>query len=364
LANIAIITSDYPDFISGIGDYAYKLRNYLSDHNRKTYVISSNFELINKNTTSLVVNWKISEIPKILNFIKQKCISCIIIQYPGLLYGKFNIVIHLLCIIIRMKRICVITTLHEFNNVHFLRRLSELIFVLASHLIVFTTDSEASNPIINILFKQKVRIIPIFPNINFPSNSAKQDSSIILHFGMIYPDREIMKVINKMGLIDRWRPERYVFKFIGGRHFREKDYYEKMFKASKDILERVYWSTDLPLEEIAQQIESVFIAIVFYNDGLSLRRGSALTLMKAGIPIITNKGGGAEDFKEVENTGVFYYTSDDELKNLIEKLKTDDKYYYDCSISLQKFSEKFNIERVVESYDSIMNEFIERSNST
>lgn len=355
---IAIISADYPDIISGIGDYSAILFKEFRKHTFQTYLITTKHELISNNIDTLNVNWDYNGLINIYSFIKRNNIKLVIIQYPGILYGKYNLFIHFLCFYLRIKGLKVITTLHEFSNVNFLRRVSELIFLFFSQKTIITNKYELKNTLMYFIPQKSIEIIPIFPNIIIEKCLSDKESNSVLYFGMIYNNKKLDKVLETMNVIDKIYPHRFNFRFVSGVHMNQKSYFNNIYEDANKSLTKSDWYINLPSDEIVTHLENTFIAVLFFNDGLSVRRGSALALIAAGVPLITNKGKYSSDFSDLEDKGVFYYSNDIELKIKLDKLKEDTEFYSNCCKNLQLFSKRFSIKNSVDEYISVIQKIL------
>lgn len=68
----------------------------------------------------------------------------------------------------------------------------------------------------------------------------------------------------------------------------------------------------IPDEEVSREIQNTHVATLFYEDGLTLRRGSFLAYLAHGIPIVTSPGD--EEAKELlkGHKGVFMAGGEEE----------------------------------------------------
>jgi glycosyltransferase involved in cell wall biosynthesis len=353
---VIIFSSDYPGIISGIGDYAYLLNEHLKNTGIDTYLVTTENHAIRNSPNTLKIFWKLGDIIGVLKRLKEWNTKLLIFQYPGMHYGRYSLVPHLYVLLLRIYRFKIITTLHEYSNVVFLRRISEWIFIICSHRVV-VTSSLGRDSIINLFgAKKKTVIIPIGPNIPVVESHPNFNSNIIVTFGMIYPDKCVEDVIQFMELIERHYGNKFIFRFVGGSHIHFMDYFEKIKQKALKTLNNVELVFNTPSDRVHESIKDAFLAIQFYNDGASIRRGSLLGMISNGIPVVTNKGDFQNTLSTFELEGLFYNNAEYDVFSYINRLISDEKYYQHCSVKLRNDSEKYNFSNIAEQYKTILEE--------
>jgi glycosyltransferase involved in cell wall biosynthesis len=352
---IAIITGDYPHIRSGVGDYSYRLATELRTKINVSIITSKDKGIVDENNI-IKIDWKVKEFFGLLRFLKREQIGLVNIQYPTLLYGKFNLVPHLYCILLRLLGIKVITTLHEYSNIHWLRSLSELIFVLFSHKVVVTTHFERQALLSHLrllITSEKIRVIHVGTSIDVCNTKPNLDSSVVTFFGLFYPNKGSEAAVNLMAAIQKGVRKQLVFRFIGGTHAYYKDYFANFKKFTNERLANTQWVVDSALDEICNHIKDSFVSVLWYKDGASLRRTSLLAMIANGIPVITNRGIFSDDLAPVEDRGVFYCETEREAVPIFENLATDEDFYSSCHNHLLEFSREFRFEKIADQYQEL-----------
>jgi glycosyltransferase involved in cell wall biosynthesis len=355
---VAILSADYPEIISGIGDYAYLLKAHLKNAGIDAYVITVNNEKIADSPDILKINWKLWDIAKVLNTLKNWNIATLIFQYPGMFYGRYSIIPHIFIIILKIYGYRIITTLHDYSNVVFLRRLFEWIIIICSNRVIVTSTQQCASIGNYFGVQKKIRIIPIGPNIPVMGIGQNHNSHVIISFGMFYPNKNLEDVIDFMKSIETQYNNKFIFRFVGGYHIHFMDYYEKIREKATRTLSNVEWMLNRPHDDVYNLIKDAFLAVQFYNDGASIRRGTLLGLIANGIPVISNKGIGADELSAIEENGLFYTNTHIDAFEFLDKLITDKVFYNACSATLQRESLKFNFESTAASYKNILTELI------
>lgn len=354
MSNVALITADYPGIISGIGDYAFLLQNHLQKIDVVTRIITSKNEKIKSSTDSLNIDWNLWAIKKIIQFLKKNDITIVIVQYPGSSYGRYSIIPHLFVIISRIFGFKIITTLHEYSNVVFLRRVSEWVFILFSQQIVMTSEYEKKN--IGNLFniQKKINIIQIGSNIQMSGSKSNYGSDRIVTFGMFYPDKKLENVIEFMKEIEMRYPNKYTLRFVGGCHIHFMNYFEEIKQKANNEIKRVEWFINNPLTTLPELIKDAFLALQYYNDGVSMRRGSFISIVQNGIPVITNRGEHTQELQLLEGNGVFYSNSTDNVFSHIDRLISNKQYYDDCANNLRKNCKGIGFDKIALKYKNVV----------
>lgn len=355
---VTIVTADYPDIPSGIGDYSYRLKESLEKLGFTVYVITSKDKRITDSNEVLKVRWNIGSIFKIKRFCKYFGVKALILQYPTPLFGIYNLIPIIYPLIFRLFGFNFFTTLHEFSNIHPIRRVFELALVLFSKKVIVTVEEERAK-IIKVLFpldlKNKITTINIGSNVEAVNKKPNIASNIITFFGLFYPKKIDRRVVDIMHEIDRSFKGRFIFRFVGGVSPFHTAFFKKIKKDATAKLAKTEWFIDNPFKELPYLLKDSFCAVVVYNDGASLRRGSLLAFIANGIPIITNKGQYSKDLETLENNGIFYVEDTKDATKIVSKFIEDPTFYSNCYKKLISFSKKFSFDEIARKYVSVIN---------
>lgn len=354
MKRLAIITGEYPDVPSGIGDYAYNLVKTLNSDD--IYVITSIHKDILDDENVFKVDWTFFSLYKIFKFLKFKSIGNVNIQFPPTLLGKYSFKLQVLCIVIRICGVKVITTLHEFDNLHFLRKLSVVPFLVFSNKIIVVLDDQKRNILKKFPFikDSKIRSISIGSNISKVNNKINFDSKIITFFGVFYPSKNSEKAVDYMAKIEELFPSRYVFRFVGATHPYYKEYMSDFQRYANSKLKNTEWKLNSPLNEVGQHLKDSFVSILYYNDGLSLRRGSFLAMAVNGIPVVSNKKKETIGVDDIELNGLYWFDETLDISDDVKKLFEDADEYSKCSRNIGLFGEQFTFSSVAKQYIDFM----------
>lgn len=268
-----------------------------------TPIISKNIKRNTKVDYYQLSDWKISKsnIEKIYKILDENNISTIHMEYPGDLYGKTFLAsflpffIHRYCKKKRRK-ISVNVRLHEFSRARFLRKVAIIPILLWADSIY--VPAKKDREIVSKIGGNRVHPTTIGANIKVVSNEVLSSETItISYFGSVYQGKGIEKMLSVWKRIKAEDScDRFRFKIIGeigtesNNHF--CDYHKQVWTwieqyGLKDSIEVTGYISD---EEVSKEIQKSQIAMLFYEDGLTLRRGSFLAYLAHGIPIITSMG--------------------------------------------------------------------------
>ena len=252
----------------------------------------------------LMNNWKLNRanIHAIYEILDSNPVSVIHMEYPGDLYGKTflaSFIPYIVCRYNKMKHkdITVNVRLHEFTRARLLRKIAILpILLFASNVYV---PAKKDRDVVRKFCKNRVRETTIGTNIKvIPFLRNKESDKItISYFGSVYPGKGIEKMLSLWKKIKvKDNDQRFQFRIIGeigteeNNHF--KEYHEKVWELidKLEMRQAIDVTGFIPDEEVSKFISETDIATLFYEDGLTLRRGSFLAYLAHGIPIVTSEG--------------------------------------------------------------------------
>jgi len=354
---ICQISSTFPPIKDGVGDSVAKLHRLLRLFSKNdSFVLTSRIVPDNEHIFNLINNWNLVEIVKSLLFLKKNKIDVIIFQYPTTFYYR-KLFVTLIPLFIKILKMKVVLYLHEYSNYSVVGRLRILPMILFSDFIV-TSDAVNFKKIVHYRGYNKTRIIPGGSNFSDEvfklTSKTKQNRYIkrkILFFGFIRYGKGL---------------ENLVSIFCNGSNISDNfdliivgDVAENVDAMSKKLLNKIESSESIrylgylnenDLKSLSESIDIVFLP---FSDGLSERRGSFMTAMGLGLPVVTTKPeiqiNNLENFKNVIFISSSSYLEIEHillklLKVKSEKLQEVGKNAYDWYMrgySDKKFIEKF-----------------------
>jgi len=298
---VAIISGSYPNMKCGVGDYTRVLVDFINKIGIKVKVITSkNEEVISDGISEpIVFSWDWRCIKKIYNYCKKNDINIIHIQYPTRGYG-YKIGVNLLPLYIKIKnlfsiqKINVMTTLHEFSQSHFLRKISVIPLVLFSDEIILTNNEEKE--IIMKLFpflkKDKFKIIHIGSNIlptNFLENKLYENNHTITYFGFIRPDKGLEMLLKAIILTKVYAEDDFRLNILAELNDKN-EYHCKIKNLLKQLnidKNKIKITGYLPESQISEYLQRSNLSVLPFRDGLTYRRGSFIASVVHDIPVLS-----------------------------------------------------------------------------
>ncbi len=339
------ITGSFPRLGDGIGDAAGKL--YAALYKKiPVKLVTTNKPCIcdyakehNYDAAEFVHGWGLCTLLKLIIKIKKENISRIVIEYAGNGYGK-DFAISLLPLFIRIinvlssNQIKVHLRLHEFSMCRFARKLFTYPLVVFSH--TLETPSYTEYKILKKRYGNKVKKSMIGSNFQWTNKRKIRENDNgkirLAFFGGIYPGKGIEKLLKIWSRLEEKYPNRYEYYLLGGfpsgltSAFDE--YNQDVMKRIEEskLLGKITITGFLPEDIIEKCLDEVDIAVLPYEDGLTLRRGSFLAFLGRQIPIVTVNGD--EEAKKMfsDADGVMMCSDIEDMFNCILKLSIDNKY--------------------------------------
>lgn len=348
--SIWIVTSVFPNDISGIGSYSYNLFTELQNYFQVFVLTKETKQIIRNDFIKFFGSKNIINIYRILPS-NDICI----LQVPFTKCCKTNLSIIILIILLNLKKNIVILTVHEYTNINILKRFSIKCSALFLKYIIFTDEAQSIKFKKTVLSKKYNNyIIPIASNIktNLIQYSNWKSTNVIT-FSIIYKDKKILESIEEFILLrDTLKDNYWNMKIVGTALNKKDKYYKDLI--NKIVSMRINYYDGLSDSSVDKLLTNNFIAIQFYNDGASLRRGTLLALVERGIPIVSNKGSFSDKLLSIENNGLFYLEDYENISIIIDKLKRDQGFYEYCSQNLKKFGRKYSFKAIGEKYKEII----------
>ena len=213
----------------------------------------------------------------------------------------------------RLRRRKIVLIQHEWNGLHWLRRITYMpALVLADTIVMFSPlvrRELAEDPLVGWTAKKCV-LAPLPPNIEAPAGitdselrhrlaAARQDGRLVIgHFGSIYPAKQPNALL-EIGAILKQRGLKplilYVGSFIKGIDKVEEEFHARA--AELDLAEDVIVSGFVASDH---EVFGLFGAVDAFcyplDEGLTARRSSVLTCVQSGKPLIATGPSLREEF--------------------------------------------------------------------
>ncbi len=365
MTQVLYITGSFPRLGDGIGDAAGKLYEAIPDKTKielATTDIDSIREYIREQkyeNVTLVPNWKLATINKIIKKIKKEHINKILIEYAGNGYKK-DLAISFLPFRIRLhnlftkEKVECHLRLHEFSMCRTARKIFTYPLVWFCH--HMDTPSYVEYKVLSAKYGKKVNKSAIGSNIRWRTNKKDvhrepTEKIRLAFFGGIYPGKGIEKLITMWGQIERECPGIYEYQLLGGYPKGLTNVFDGYQSQIQKLIEeeglkdKITVSGFLPESEIEKRLDKVDIAVLPYEDGLTLRRGSFLAFLARNVAVVTSDGDeeATQLFKDAE--GVQMCRNSEEMITAIKKYSQNNAYIQ-AGMDNAKFQKNFEWEKI------------------
>jgi glycosyltransferase involved in cell wall biosynthesis len=233
---------------------------------------------------------------------------------------------------LRGRRIILIQ--HEWAGLHRLRRISYIpALMLADTIVMFSPlvrQQLADDPVVGWTARKCV-LAPLPPNIEAPAGiahtklrqrlaAAREAGRLVIgHFGSIYPGKQPNAMLNISALLKErgLKPLLvYIGSFIRGVDKVEQDFHARAAELgiSDDVIVSGYVASDHEVFGLFSEIDAFCYPL---EEGLTARRGSVVTCVQSGRPVIVTGPAEPDEFdhhprfKELINRGAIVLVSRD-----------------------------------------------------
>ena len=361
---IIYITGSFPRLGDGIGDAAGRLYEAMPD-NCDILLVTSDVPTIREYITEkdyknilLVPNWRLSSVNALIKKMKREKITKVLIEYAGNGYKK-DLAISFLPLRLRLhnlfarSRIECHLRLHEYTMCRFARKLFTLPLVWFCHHL--DTPSYVEYEHLRKRYGNKVFKSGIGSNISWrnsrkPTKSASEKINLGF-FGGIYPGKGIETLIQLWSRLEQQYPDKFRYFLLGGypktltNAFDSYQASVEKLIARAGLTEKLTVTGFLPEKEIEEYLDRIDIAVLPYEDGLTLRRGSFLAFLGRNVAVVTSKG-------DVEASQLFEGAKGvrmcaDQEEMLREILKySENNAYYEAGADNARFRTRFHWEDI------------------
>jgi len=311
-----MIVGKYPPLISGIGDYTERLAQEFVKLKHQVTVVTSEVDYKDGYLLSdgvdvrrIISGWRMSEIKRILNIIDEMGPDTLVhIQY-GCPMNRRRPMINLLPILLRLLRreITIVLTLHEFRQQRLRWRIRASLMIFAAQGLIFVDPLDRRFlQRLTRLSKTKIKCIPIAPSIQpIPATKYKRQvwrknlgldekNPIIVYFGGITPQKGFLDLLVA---VSKLRGESLPVKLlvIGAfePYIKYHVRYENMArKALGDGIKDgwVILVDKSPPDVVSSCFHASDVAAFPFTNGARSNRGSLLTAIAHGLPVVTTRG--------------------------------------------------------------------------
>ena len=238
--------------------------------------------------------------------------GALVVNLPVVAWKRAPLTPLLALLIARSRGARTVVVLHEWADLHPLRRAFVSVYLLLAQVVLF------SSPTVREGFRSSLfgrlpftsALVPIPPNIA-PTNARlrslavarveaqRAKGSLVLgHFGSIYPKKQSTFVLDVAHALQAMNRRVFVV-FIGDFVKASDDFEARFFSRARELgleasnMVSGYIESDA---ELFALFEAVDVFVYSFTEGLTARRGSVLTCLESGRPVVVNASKRQDEF--------------------------------------------------------------------
>lgn len=368
---ILIISGSYPPIKCGVGDYTYILANKLSENADVTVLtsIDAGCHVDGKVTVKNVVKkWSgLYVVKTILKEIKNCKYDVVHIQFPTVKYKRNSIANYVfLPFILRLKKVKVVYTLHEYSNNSKLSKAVRIPSILCANRIVIVDNLFQKE-----LFekfkrrKDKIRYINIGANVERSSATdleigllrktlKRGDEKLLAHFGFVNRSKRLDLILKAMAELKNEGRLNSRLVLVG--EFSEECCGKELYSELNSIITENCLKDNITVtgyveSNVGDYFRASDSAIMLFNNGVSVRNGSVLAAQQEGVRIITSKP--VRDINVFGNQ--FYY-----VENTVESVKESIISVQNEGVKVYEIGDAFSWDVIKDKHLSVYDELVKK----
>ncbi len=298
---VAIISGTFPPMRCGVGDYTAMLSQHLAGQAVTVSVLTSTAAQALPGPVEvlpMVPQWRWGSIKLIIDQLRILSPDIVLMQWPTAAYGR-SLAINYLPRAIKnnFPELPLVATLHELRYFKPWTRLRlHWLYQAASQLILVDPQDRAYVPD-PLTWTLPMATIPIGSSI--PVAPARDRSryrrqwglapqeKVIVFFGMANAPKGLLALVDSLAGLT-YLP----FKLLLVTELKpEQPYQKKVLNRLEQtrLVERTIIVSNRPAREVAGLLASADMAVLPFEDGVSLKRSSLMACLQQGLPVITTE---------------------------------------------------------------------------
>lgn len=304
---IAMVTGSYPPQPCGVGDYTFQLVRELQTEGVEVNVVTTfaGGRQESPEVRYTVENWKVKNWREAVEWISSQGYDLVHIQYPARFYGYLPDLALLSHVLRRkMPRTPIVVTLHEFSISHLLRKLTVAALTPWADCIIVTAQSEQNALGTWMPWTRRklhrIHMAPALPKISISNEECNairlrygigERDIVVGYSGFLHPNKGIERLIEAYATVRRDCPSARLLMLSLLEPERNA-----FHKAVVELVSRLQLEADvtftgfLDADSLSRHLGIVDIGVVPYEEGVSLRRLSFITMLQHGVATITTHG--------------------------------------------------------------------------
>ena len=273
----------------------------------------------NSKVLAQIKNWGMMGLISQFEAIERAAPDEVLIQYVPYMYGRrgLSFALPLLVLLMKIKGIKVNTYFHELHYPYentfksfilfFIHHIQFLLLAVFSNRCFFTTSffkDYTSRMLCGM--KKSLYCLPVSSNINLKSEQIdfSQNEVVVSLFGSLHPSRRTHQLLELLAKNKNIKKIIYVGLTL------DEIAAQKQLSLSSEELNKIDARGFLSDEELSNiYLSDVVAQISYFTDGVSTRRGSVMTAIQHGTPVVSTKSKRTD--KILENIpGVYLFSTD------------------------------------------------------
>ena len=318
---LALLSAQFPPQRCGVGDYTYFLARALAQIGHDVHVLTGAGELDevlypllpNVRVHRVISSWGATGLRDMIKHLRELDPQTLLIQYTPHSFDRRGITfaVNLLPVLLRIRgNIRVVTNFHEMyipfgrslkRNLGALWQRAAAVSLASGSHALSVTASEWERCLKRMGIRKRIKVIPVGSNIPQTTISepdrarlrrellGRSNGLLMAGFGAQH-DRDIPAVLYGLQQILTERSAKLLW--IGGRSANQRYgvSIEQAVRANGLEDKDVKWTGVLPHPEVSKLFSACDLVILPFVDGVSTRRGSAVTALQHGLPLLTTHG--------------------------------------------------------------------------
>lgn len=295
---VTLLTGSYPPLPCGVGDYTAMLARALASDCAVTVITSRGASAgpdSNAEVRPLMADWSLAEKARLGREVTATRPDVVHLQYPTVGMGSSLLPV-LVPSICKNIGVPLVVTLHEFRQVHRLRKAAELPMIFGARRLIVADHREHQTLAALPGARRKTSLIPIgssLPGEVSPEDLQQarealhpQEGEVLIgYFGFFSKTKGADVLVQALArLVEAGVPARLVV-VGGGQQGRGGDLDEAL--AGTGLADRVYRTGFCAPNLAAAFLAACDVCLLPFRDGLSLRRSTYVAALRLGLPIIT-----------------------------------------------------------------------------
>ncbi len=321
---VCLVTGEYPPDVGGVADYTHRLGVQLLQLGHRVTVLTSKgkpprpYRRANGEPDVLdtVDSWGVNGLPALVHAATALQPDVLHIQYQTAAYGmQAGIAMLPRWLQWRHPEIATVTTFHDLREPYLfpkagpLRRLVTRQLLWGSRGVVATnlSDAQTLQRMIGGYPNRRqpvLEVVPIGPNVDLALASAQtmaevrtrnaipNEPILLGHYGFMNRSKGIDTLFQAFRALRSAGTNAYLLmvgETAGVSDPTNRGYFAEMQNLALElgIADYLRWTAYLPPDEVSHALQALDCCVLPYADGASFRRGTLLTALAHGLPVVT-----------------------------------------------------------------------------